>query len=128
MIKSKSKALDKLLQVLQIDVAIENYIENLKSSWETAIKPYVSAEYWNVLIKKIQSIDYLERAKPIYGKHLTLADINVIIDFYTSPVGMKFAGLNGSKEFYEASKVWAEEILKEIEVEMAHDSLKQYLQ
>jgi hypothetical protein len=63
---------------------IDGMIANFRESM-----PGVPDEFWTTFRAKIKASDMVEMVIPIYEKHLTPADIDAIIAFYSSPAGKR---------------------------------------
>ncbi len=90
----------------EFKAALKNMFEvsGSEETYKTVIKQMVSMfkmqftnvpeEHWNELEKEFLQtslVDLVDMLVPIYSKHLTLDDIQKIIEFYHTPTGKKYA-------------------------------------
>jgi uncharacterized protein len=52
--------------------------------------PDVPDEFWTGFRAKVKPSDMVDMLVPVYEKHLTEADLDALIAFYSSPVGRRF--------------------------------------
>lgn len=85
--------------------------------------PTVPEKMWTDFLKEINPEDMINLVVPIYDKYYTESDIDEMLKFYKSPVGLKMTAniQNVFLESQEAGRKWgreiAERILKKLENE-----------
>lgn len=76
----------------------------------------VDEGYWDEIEKEINAEELIKLIIPIYDKYYTIEDLDQIIAFYKSPVGVKMIASMPQimQESMEAGQIWGEELAKRI--------------
>lgn len=87
----------------------------LLSSFNKAY-PDVPQDFWDEVMKEINTDDLINLVIPIYKKYYTLEEINQLIVFYKTPLGKKMtAVLPGiSSDSMAAGQKWGKEIAEKV--------------
>ena len=83
----------------------------------------VPEEVWADLEKEFLQTsmdDLVDMLAPVYEKHLTLADLQKLIEFYETPVGVKFAQKTPfiMQESMQAGQQWGEKIGQDFQMKL----------
>ena len=100
-------------------------VSNTEQTYEAAVKQMFSmyrqqltnipSEIWDDLEKEMSKTsmnDLISMLVPVYSKHLTIEDLNEIIEFYESPIGQKYAEKNPLivQESMQVGQQWGQKI------------------
>ena len=108
----------KMIEVLGSTDRMKAVMENVIKTQESENPELINSEYWQTFKK--EEIDYNELLQlliPIYKIHLTIEEIEIITEFYSSPIGQsmveKFPLI--SAESIQAGQAWGEKIFEKIQ-------------
>ena len=87
--RTLKKMLDAAGSEATFDSAIKQMLGMFKGQYQN-VPDDVWVELENEMLK-ISMDDLVEMLTPVYAKHLSVADLNKIIEFYQTPVGKKYA-------------------------------------
>jgi uncharacterized protein len=87
--RTLKKMLDAAGSEATFDSAIKQMLGMFKGQYQS-VPENVWAELETEMVK-ISVNDLVEMLAPVYEKHLSIADLNKIIEFYQTPVGKKYA-------------------------------------
>jgi len=89
---------DKLLEMFEVTGSSETYsmvmIQMIELFKSDPTYNSIPEKFWEELYKEFNEVSINDLTKllvPVYEKHLNLEDLQGIIDFYKSPVGIKYA-------------------------------------
>lgn len=88
-----------------------------------SVYPKIPEKVWGDFVKEINTDDLINKIIPVYDKYYTENDIDEMIKFYKSPVGIKMTSnlQNIFLDGQEAGRKWgreiAEKVLKKLEDE-----------
>jgi hypothetical protein len=83
------KMLDAAGSEATFDSAIKQMLEMFREQYKS-VPDNVWSELENEMLK-VSMDDLVEMLTPVYAKHLSIVDLNKIIEFYQTPVGKKYA-------------------------------------
>lgn len=108
----------KMMEVLGSTERMKVVVYNMIKSQENENLELIDSEYWQTFKK--EQIDYnelLQMLIPIYKKHFTVEEIEIITEFYSSPIGQsmvkKFPLI--SAESIQAGTVWGQKMFEKIQ-------------
>lgn len=78
--------------------------------------PNVPEKFWEDFLKEVNAEDLINAIVPVYDKYYTENDIDEMIKFYQSPVGIKMTNnlQNIFMESQEAGRKWGMEIAEKV--------------
>ncbi len=81
-----------------------------------SIYPDIPNEFWEGVKKEVKAEELINLIIPIYDRNFTEADIDGLLDFYSSPIGAKFIEKTPVifKESQEVGQIWGETIAKRV--------------
>lgn len=93
----------------------EQYAKQLLATFKKTYDQ-VDEEIWNSIEKEIHGEDLIKLVVPIYNKYYTMEDLDQIIAFYQSPVGVKMVASMPQimSESMAAGQEWGKEIAQKI--------------
>ena len=102
----------------QREMMLSGIREMIAASRETM--PNVPPEFWSRFLAKAESSDVLAMVVPVYQRHLTPADLQVMLAFYRSEAGKRLIQLQPKlfAESVAAGKKWGEEIGRQVGFEL----------
>lgn len=108
------KALAKMFRASHSDQTFEAAIKQMFSMFREQMEE-VPSEIWDDLeneLGKTSINDLVEMLIPVYKKHLTIEDLNGLINFYESPAGRKYAEENPAivQESMAVGQEWGKKI------------------
>ncbi len=109
----------KLNQVFNLDSIVNAVFNSALTDLPDPIK---------ILVKsKFTTEQLLEKIIAVYDKHLTLEDIQALIQFYNTPIGQKMVSISPqiAVDMITIGQQWGESIAKEVIKDM--DQLRDYL-
>ena len=116
---SKSQKIRQLLEVtgsgkLGVQVA-QNLINQYRKSYDN-----VDSQFWDGLTKKLNPDELISLIVPIYDKHFSEEDIDQIIAFYKTPVGIKLISSMSTimQESMQVGEKWGQKISEQVLEEM----------
>jgi len=90
---------------------MDGMIENFK-----ATMPGVPEEFWTSFRGKVKPDTLIDLVIPVYEKHLSEADLDALIEFYSSPAGRRFVEKQPLilADTMEAGRTWGENLAKDV--------------
>jgi hypothetical protein len=88
--------------------------------------PKVPDEFWRRMSAEAKVEDLLERVVPVYSSHFTTAEVNEMIEFYSTPTGKKIISeMPGVvQECSAAGQKWGQEIGARIGAQLEKEGYK----
>lgn len=90
---------------------LSQFIDHFKQAY-----PNVPERFWVDFLKEVNAEDLISKIVPIYDKYYTENDIDEMIKFYKSPVGIKMTNnlQNIFVESQESGRKWGTEIAEKV--------------
>lgn len=107
----KEQAIRKLLQLTRASQMAMQMMDQMAGQLRPMF-PSVPDKFWTDFFKEAKPDDLVNRIVPIYGKHLSEAEINELIKFYESPIGKKLVSVQPliMQESAAVGQVWGREL------------------
>jgi len=84
----------------------------------------VPADVWDAVRKQMRPADLVERLVPVYQRNLSDADLEALLQFYTSPAGKRYAEKQPVivREIVTVEKEWAQKIVQQALADISNKS------
>jgi uncharacterized protein len=84
----KTKKIRKFMEAIGYTNVVKQSMESMFELFEKNY-PKVDTAFWNEFRKEIASDDLTKLIIPIYDKYFTESDLDALIEFYSTPAGIK---------------------------------------
>ncbi|WP_126970459.1 DUF2059 domain-containing protein [Gynurincola endophyticus] len=90
---------------------VTNMVTNFKKTF-----PDVPVEFWDELLKEMNSNEIIDQVVPIYAKYFSLKEIEALISFYETDLGKKLIRTMPLiiQDSYKVGEEWGEKIAERV--------------